>query len=56
MGTKKKIIQVILEDEYADKFIQLSKRDKRSASNLGSTMIEKYIDDYEKIHGEIKVD
>lgn len=56
MSTKKKIVQVILEDDYAEKFIYLSKRDKRSASNLGAMMIENYIDDYEKIHGEIKVD
>lgn len=56
MGTKKKIIQAILEDEYAEKFTYLCKRDKRSASNLGAMMIEKYIDEYEKIHGEIKID
>lgn len=56
MGTKKKIIQAILENEYALKFQYLTQRDKRSASNLASMMIEKYIDDYEKVHGEIKVD
>lgn len=55
MGTKKKIIQAILENEYALKFQYLTQRDKRSASNLASMMIEKYIDDYEKVHGEIKV-
>lgn len=56
MGTKKKIIQAILEDDYAEKFTYLCKRDRRSASNFGAMMIEKYIDEYEKIHGEIKID
>lgn len=55
MGTKKEIIQAILEDDYFKKFMYLCNRDKRSKSNLGKVIIEKYIDEYEKIHGEIDV-
>lgn len=56
MGTNKPRIQAILEQEYYEKFSYLCKRDKRSESNLGKMIIEQYIDDYEKIHGEIKID
>ena len=56
MGTNKPRIQAIVEQEYYEKFSYLCKRDKRSESNFASMIIEKYIDEYEKIHGEIKVE
>lgn len=56
MPTKKPRIQTILEQEYYDKFSYLCKRDKRTESNLGKMIIEKYIDEYEQIHGEIKIE
>lgn len=56
MPTKKPRIQAILEQEYYDKYLYLCKRDNRSESNLGKMIIEKYIDEYEKIHGEIKIE
>lgn len=55
MPTKKPRIQAILEQKYYDKYTYLCKRDKRTESNLGKMIIEKYIDDYEKLHGEIKL-
>lgn len=56
MPTKKPRIQTILEQEYYEKYCHLCKRDNRSESNFGKMIIEKYIDEYEKIHGEIKID
>lgn len=56
MGTKKKIIQVILEDDYAEKFEYIRERDDRSASKMGAKMIKKYIDQYEEYNGKIKID
>lgn len=56
MPTKKPRLQIILENEYYQKLNYLCKRDKRSESNMGKVIIEKYIDEYESIHGEIKVD
>lgn len=53
MGTKKPIVQAILEVEYYNKFKALCKRDDRSESKLGGIIIKNYIDQYEKIHGEI---
>lgn len=55
MGTNKPRIQAILEPNYYAKFKELCKRDDRTESKLGKKIIEKYIDDYEAIHGEIKV-
>lgn len=56
MPSKKPRIQAILEQKYYDKYCYLCKRDNRSESNLGKMIIEKYIDEYEKVHGEIKID
>lgn len=56
MPTNKPRLQVILEHEYAEKYKILCKRDGRTESNMGKRIIEKYIDDYEKIHGEIKIE
>ena len=55
MGTKKPIIQCILEQEYYEKFKTLCKKDERSESKLGGMIIKKYIDQYEEVHGEIKL-
>ena len=56
MPTKKPRIQAILETEYYAKYQHLCKRDNRTESNMGKMIIEKYIDEYERIHGEIKTD
>ena len=55
MPTNKPRIQAILEQEYYDKFKYLQKRDKRTESNLAKLIIEQYIDQYEQIHGKIKL-
>lgn len=56
MGTKKPIIQCLIDVEYYKKFKMLCKKDERSESKLGGIIIKKYIDNYEEIHGEIKID
>ncbi len=56
MPTDKPRVQMILEKEYYKKYKYLCERDKRSESNLGKMIIEKYIDEYEKVHGPIKLD
>ena len=56
MPTKKPRIQTILETEYYQKYKALCEKDGRTESNLGKYIIQNYIDQYEKIHGEIKID
>jgi len=56
MPTNKPRLQIILEPEYAEKYKTLCKRDGRTESNMGKRIIEKYIEEYEKIHGEIHVE
>lgn len=56
MATKKPRVQVILEQDYYNKFKKLCELDDRTESKLGGKIIQKYIDDYEAIHGEIKID
>lgn len=55
MGTKKPRIQIILPENYYEKYKELCVRDDRSESKLGSKIIKSYIDQYEEIHGEIKI-
>ena len=50
-------MQYLLDDNYYKKFRELSKRMKRkSASDMTKYIVEKFIDDYEEIHGPIKVE
>lgn len=56
MSTKKKVIQVILEDDYAEKFEYIREKDDRSASKMGAKMIKRYIDQYEEYNGRIKTE
>lgn len=56
MGTNKPKVQIILEPECYKKYKKLCERDDRTESKLGKRIIEKYIEDYESIHGEIKID
>ena len=53
MPSYKPKVQILLEQEYHDKFKTLCKRERRSDSIMGAIMIEKYIDNYEKENGEI---
>ena len=55
MGTTKPRIQIILEKECYEKFKELCKRDDRTESKLGNRIIKNYIEQYEAIHGEIKI-
>lgn len=56
MSTKKPRLQLIIEEEYYKKFKELCKKDDRTESNLGGKIIKNYIDQYETIHGEIKIE
>ena len=50
-------MQYLLDDEYFAKFKILMKRMKRkSSSDLSNYIVEKYIDEYEERHGEIKIE
>lgn len=55
MGTKKPRVQIILDEIYYEKYKELCIRDDRSESKLGSKIIKNYIDQYEEIHGKIKI-
>ena len=55
MGTTKPRIQIIEEKECYEKFKELCKRDDRTESKLGNRIIKNYIEQYEAIHGEIKI-
>lgn len=55
MPTKKPRLQLILETEYYEKYKYLCERDGRTESNLGKLIIQRYIDQYEEMHGEIQV-
>lgn len=57
MPTNKNKMQYLLDDTYYQKFNNLSKKLKRkSASDMTKYIVEKFIDDYEEIHGEIKIE
>lgn len=57
MPTNKNKMQYLLDDTYYQKFNSLSKKLKRkSSSDITKYIVEKFIDDYEEIHGEIKIE
>ena len=57
MPTNKNKMQYLLDDAYYHKFNVLCKKLKRkSASDMTKYIVEKFIDGYEEIHGEIKVE
>lgn len=56
MPTKKPITQIVLTEKYSKKLKYLADQEQRSKSNQGARIIEQYIDNYEKEHGEIKLD
>ena len=57
MPTNKNSMQCILDDEYFQKFkVIQGKMKRKSSSDLSRYIVEKFIEDYEEIHGEIKSD
>lgn len=56
MPSNKKTAQILLSDKYRKKLIILGKKEDKSISAIGNKIIEKYIDNYEATHGEIKTD
>ena len=55
MPTKKPVTQIVLEQKDHDKLKKIAEQENRSISNQGSRIIEKYIDEFEAAHGEIKL-
>lgn len=53
MPSYKPKVQILLKQEYHDKFKELCEKERRSDSVMGAIMIETYIDNYEKENGEI---
>lgn len=51
MPTNKPKLQVILEEETYKKLKELAEKDKRSLSQMGGLIIEKYIEEYEAKQG-----
>ncbi|WP_320991536.1 hypothetical protein [Hungatella sp.] len=47
MPTNKPKLQVILEEETFNKLKELAEKDRRSLSQMGGLIIEKYIEEYE---------
>lgn len=47
MPTNKPKLQVILEEETFSKLKELAEKDRRSLSQMGGLIIEKYIEEYE---------
>lgn len=56
MKKRNPIVQVVLTEKYYNKLVKLAEKETRSNSNQGARIIEQYIDQYEKEHGEIKID
>lgn len=56
MPSKKPIIAVYTEKKTIEKMKILSKIENRSISQQTEHLIQKYINEYEKEHGEIKIE
>lgn len=55
MPSYKPKVQILLSEEYHKKFKALCEKERRSDSVMGAIMIEKFINEYEEEHGEIKL-
>lgn len=55
MPSNKPKIVIRTEEEIISKFEQIAKNENRSMSNLGETIIKKYISDYEQNNGTINI-
>lgn len=53
MPSNKPKIVIRTDEEIIKKFETIAKRENRSMSNLGETIIKQYIDGYEKNNGNI---
>lgn len=53
--TSKPKIQIVLEQEYYEKFMALAAQEQRTASNMGAKVIRAFIDSYENENGAINV-
>lgn len=55
MPTNKPKVQTLLTTKYFNKFKVIADQEERSISQMAAKMIESYIDEYEREHGEIKI-
>lgn len=56
MPTKKPRIQALVEPDIYEKFRKLCEIEERSESKLSGMIITKYIQQYESVNGEIKIE
>lgn len=55
MPSKKPRIQVLMNENTYQKFRKICEKEKRTDSNLGEYIIEKFINQYEKENGIIEI-
>ena len=56
MPSNKPSLQAVVSKETYNKVKYLAKNDERSLSQYTARIVERYIEEYEKQHGEIKID
>lgn len=56
MPTKKPTIQAVVEKEIKEKLKYIANKEIRTESQMASYIITKYVDQYEKEHGKIKIE
>ena len=56
MTSLKPLRSIRMNDELYLKLKEVASKDKRSFNNMVELILQKYVDDYEQQHGEIKVD
>ncbi len=55
MGTKKPIIQFILDETNYKKFQAICEKNERTQSKMAGLIVKNYIEQHEKLNGEIKI-
>ena len=55
MGTKKPIIQFILDETNYKKFQAICEKNERTQSKMSGLIVKNYIEQHEKLNGEIKI-
>lgn len=56
MPSKKPIIQFILDETNFKKFQKICEKNERTQSKMAGLIIKNYIEQHEKLNGEIKIE
>lgn len=56
MPTNKPKVQTVITTKYFNKLKALAEQEERSISQMSAIMLERYLDEYEKEHGEINIE